>query len=371
MFQELNLEHPPKSIWGLKPRTTREEFDCEVYVHNAKDLWNTPEAISLLVEVAESVERKPEIPQSDSDITLEEARHILLSGVPALIKLLPRSFTTLPSTSSDPLPPPDNIPSYPTASGLEDPQAHDGHDLQPPDEAGQAAVLDVARDGGLADDEIQELQGLQGFFSRMSPWFRSLRDSAAGDQIERAANEYGVPQEVISEQGSRLVQLLQRVIGSNAGDEAQDPHTHPRPETVDQPDSGSGFAEGRESDTNEHADLPEITSAAEEVGPEAGRADQAPPASREEPYDDERNQRWLAGQGMIRLRDFTAQHGTDENAWGVHTWEGEALISEYASRVLQLRHQRTRDFIVNYPLQQGTSAAVRDLVRRQLEREQR
>ncbi|KAL8845853.1 MAG: hypothetical protein Q9198_011346, partial [Flavoplaca austrocitrina] len=87
----------------------------------------------------------------------------------------------------------------------------------------------------------------------------------------------------------------------------------------------------------------------------------------QEPYDDEKNQRWLAGQGMIRLREFTVQHGTDETAWGNNTSEGKALISEYVARLQQLRQVRTRDFIVNYPLTQGTSAAVRDLIKKHLE----
>lgn len=70
---------------------------------------------------------------------------------------------------------------------------------------------------------------------------------------------------------------------------------------------------------------------------------------------------------MIRLREFTAQHGTDEHAWGSHTSEGEVVVSEYVARVKQLGQARTRDFIVNYPLTQGTSTAVRDLIKRRLE----
>lgn len=56
LFQALNIDHIPKSVWGKSPQSERDKFECEVYVHNAKDIWNTPEAISFLVEVVESVE---------------------------------------------------------------------------------------------------------------------------------------------------------------------------------------------------------------------------------------------------------------------------------------------------------------------------
>ncbi|KAL8737640.1 MAG: hypothetical protein Q9181_001483 [Wetmoreana brouardii] len=387
LFQELNLDHPPKSIWGQKPRTVREAFDCEVYVHNAKDLWNTPEAISLLVEVAETTERKPVTPILDSDINLDEARHILLSGIPALIDLLPRSFTTMQSTASDPLPPPDNLPSYRSATSLDDPEEAQGaHDRQPPP---QPAVPAIAGNGALADDEIRELQGLQGFFSRITPWFRSNdppdAGNDAGDEIERAAAESGIPEEVITERSNRLVQLLQRFLGranndeslrSQAGEqgsEAQDS----RAAAAEQ--APSAVTERRGSlDPDDHAHFNDLGPAAdaaevvEQASSSAASASASASTSTSQdplPYDDERNQRWLAGQGMLLLKEFTIQHGVDENAWDAHTAEGEALVYEYARRVLQLRQQRTRDFIVNYPLRQGAGEGVGELVRRWMERE--
>ena len=336
-------------------------------MHNTKDLWNTPEAISLLVEVAESVERNPDPPRSDNDITLEEARHILLSGVPSMIRLIPRTFTTMSSSSSDPLPPPDSLPSYLSISNEGEPQEGSSPGRTPP---AQAVVPDLPHNETLADDEMQELRGLQGFFSRISPWFRSNSEPDADEEVERVASEAGVPQEVITERSSRLVQLLQRALGRTVPDEALQAHAQQRPESRDQPVAGPALAERSEVEAGELADLPELTSSADAVEPQGTGIDEGV-QSWEEPYDDARNQRWLAGQGMMRLKAFTGQHGTDDKAWGAHTSEGEALVSQYARNVLKLRHQRTRDFIINYPLQQGTSTAVRDLVRRQIEREQR
>ncbi|KAL8766605.1 MAG: hypothetical protein Q9209_006670 [Squamulea sp. 1 TL-2023] len=368
LFQELNLDHPPKSIWGQKARTGREEFECEVYLNNAKDLWNTPEAISFLVEVAESLEPELARPTLDNDITLDEARHILLSGTPALINLLPRTFTTMHTISSDPLPPPDNLSSYFTATVANVSQDSERRDEPPAQDIIPAAVGNRQ----INEDEAQELQGLQSFFSRIVPWFRSNSAPNADEGFEQAAAASGVPQEVITERGSRFVQLLRRVIVGTDQDGIPGAQDQQHSEGPGQEGLVGEFAiEARNmllADAINPAlgGLPDLGSGSNAHEPAA--VAQTSSASHQEPYDDEKNQRWLAGQGMIRLRDFTAQHGTDEHEWGSNTSEGEALISEYVTRVQCLRQARTRDFIINYPLTQGTSAAVRDLIKERLSR---
>ncbi|KAL8779526.1 MAG: hypothetical protein Q9213_006895 [Squamulea squamosa] len=368
LFQELNLDHPPKSIWGQKARSSREDFECEVYLNNAKDLWNTPEAISFLVEVAESLEPKLTRPTLDNDITLDEARHILLSRTPSLINLLPRTFTTMHTTSSDPLPPPDNLSSYFTATVVDVSQGPERDD-EPP---ARGVIPAAVGNGQINEDEARELQGLQSFFSRIVPWFRSDSPPNPDEGFDQGAVESGVPQEVITERGSRLVQLLRRVIGGTDQDGIPSVQGQQRSE-------GLGH-EGLHGDSAIEAQnmlpadarnpplggLPDLER--ESNAHEPAAVAQTSSASDQEPYDDEKNQRWLAGQGMIRLRDFTAKHGTDEHEWGSNTSEGEALISEYVTRVQRLRQARTRDFIVNYPLTQGTSAAVRDLIKERLSR---
>jgi len=106
----LDISPLPKSLWAKLPSTDAEKLYTQLYVTRAKDLWNTPETISLLVEVAETLNHYPQdpAPSTKLEISLEEARHIMLLEIPHLIALLPRRFTTMPTSSSDVLPPPDS-----------------------------------------------------------------------------------------------------------------------------------------------------------------------------------------------------------------------------------------------------------------------
>ena len=355
LFQELNIDHIPKSIWGKTPISERAKFECELYVHNAKDLWNTPENVSFLVEVAESIETPgKESNEFDPYITLEEARHVLLSGVPMLINLIPREFTTRSSSSSDPLPPDDNLPSYNPApptyihpeytspfETLDDPET-------PPNEGSPNPQSPEDHEHDVAEE--QHLQGAAGFFRRIMPWIAGTGPVPDPAEVrndleieQRRAAEQGVPPELTAERGARIMGILERYIGgggpSNRGNENQRPANAARVDDV--PDADEAVA----GSTQE----PE----APQIGPS-------------EPYDDERNQRWLAGQGMLRLKDFTIQHGTDENAWSADC--GQDIVTEYAKRMLQLRQQRSRTFLMDFTLRQGTSVAVKELVAREIER---
>ncbi|KEF52678.1 uncharacterized protein A1O9_11095 [Exophiala aquamarina CBS 119918] len=106
----LDVSPLPKSLWAKLPSSDAEKLYTQLYVTRAKDLWNTPETISLLVEVAETLNHYPQesAPSAKLEISLEEARHIMLLEIPYLIALLPRRFTTMPTSSSDVLPPPDS-----------------------------------------------------------------------------------------------------------------------------------------------------------------------------------------------------------------------------------------------------------------------
>ena len=344
LFQELGIDHIPKSVWGKTPSTERDKLECELYVHNAKDLWNTPEAISFLVEVVESANGAPTRgkartdtpPLSHGPITYGEARHVLLSGVPSLINLIPRVYTTMPTSSSDPLPPPVDVPSYNAAppAYLQDAasqspfEAAGGFDT-PPEEA--TPNPRSPEDDQQGPGEAQGLQGLQGFFHRFIPWLGSGREpdqiDADTGAIRARAAELGIPEELIAERG-------QQGLDPDVGGASDPPDATPAPDGETTPDPR----------------------------PTPGPHPEAP-----EPYDDDRNQRWLAGQGMLRLRDFCARHGTDEDAWsGAGVDAG--IVGEYAGRVLQLRQRRTVNFILDYPLTQGTSRHVRALVDREIER---
>ena len=107
----LDISPLPQSLWAKLPTTDAEKLYTELYVSRAKDLWNTPETSALIVEVADTlqyysstIESAP--PAAKLEISLEEARHIMLLEIPQLIALLPRRFTTRSTSSFDILPPP-------------------------------------------------------------------------------------------------------------------------------------------------------------------------------------------------------------------------------------------------------------------------
>lgn len=363
LFQELSIDHVPKSVWGKTASTDRDKFECELYVHNAKDLWNTPETIAFLVEVVESAEVAPTrrkargdtVPLSHGPITLDEARHVLLSGVPSLINLIPREYTTMPTSSSDPLPAPDNVPSYdpappthPQGAAYQSPfEAAGGFDT-PPEEGTPNPRSPEDNQRGVG--EAQELQGLQGFFRRFIPWIGSGRIPEQTDTdthaIHARAAELGIPEEMIAERGRRVLELLG---GRDATPEPVAENTDTMGPTVESEPEREQYNE-RDGDS---ATTPNDTALT--GGPQI-----------EEPYDDNRNQRWLAGHGMLRLRDFCAEHGTNENVWNDAV--DRSVVAEYAQRVMQLRQQRTRNFIMDYPLTQGTSRDVKALVEREIQR---
>ncbi|KAL9612124.1 MAG: hypothetical protein Q9167_003277 [Letrouitia subvulpina] len=354
LFQELNLERIPPSIWAKQPRTQREKLECELYVNYAKDIWNTPDAVSLLVEVVESTVTSSSYPKLDNQITLEEARHIILSTIPTLINLLPREFTSMVSSSSDPLPPPDNLPSYLSGSAADIEDAfQEASDEEPPGPGSRSE--NAAAQSAQNEADEQELRGLRNFFTGIAPWLSRIEgeEGRTDDQngLERAADGSGVTQATIAERGNRFIQLWQRIMTRNQATPERMPEI-----LHNLTDNFEVRPEDRQSGPDDEEFLPVLV-AAEEAVPDA-----QPATRQDEDYDDERNQRWLAGQGMIGLRDFVAEHGFVEGAWGAHSQAGHELFFEYANRVKQLRQQRTRDFIVNYPLRQGTSVEVRDLV---------
>ena len=113
LMQELGLQ-PPASVWGTEPRTEREMLHAELYATRAKDVWNTPEATNLLVEVAAAVPEGTNPAEADDKdvIFINEARQIIIDGTPALIALLPKKFTRNPGPSGDPLPPETELHNY-------------------------------------------------------------------------------------------------------------------------------------------------------------------------------------------------------------------------------------------------------------------
>ncbi|RAK82405.1 transcriptional repressor TCF25 family protein [Aspergillus fijiensis CBS 313.89] len=104
LAQELDIQPMPKRIWGKMPPTTAHEMLTELYISRAKDLWNTPEAVSLIVEVADTLSDEEE-PVEPPAITLDIARHVVLSDIPKVTTFLPGRFISGRISASDPLPP--------------------------------------------------------------------------------------------------------------------------------------------------------------------------------------------------------------------------------------------------------------------------
>jgi len=202
LFQELNLD-PPPAIWGKSPRTDWEKMHTELYTSRSRDIWNTPEATNLLVEIASAVSTEVGDPALlDQTIGSREGRHILLTDKPELIALLPRSITSKVASASDPLPPDDSLPSY-TAQATSS---------QPTRGVGRT---------GTPGDNLRELQGLYGFFAELFPWFNPQGGEEAERppemneaEIERRIAESGVSEELIVQRTQRMMELQHALIGT-------------------------------------------------------------------------------------------------------------------------------------------------------------
>ncbi|PGH07814.1 hypothetical protein GX51_01524 [Blastomyces parvus] len=154
LAQELNIEPIPERIWGVQAPNQTHELFCELYIARAKDIWNTPEAISVLVEVGDTL-TKATLDVKPPEVTLGVARHVLLSDIPSVTTHLPRYFVAGRISASDPLPPGEPIsdPSFNT------------HPARIFDVAREIFGLngqDVDRDSenGQADSENEQLQYL-------------------------------------------------------------------------------------------------------------------------------------------------------------------------------------------------------------------
>lgn len=165
LFQELEINDIPPGVWGKQPRSPYEHLLTELYVIRAKDIWNTPEAKNLLVEVASAVQASRMEDPAEVTITRDMARHTILTDNPALISAVPRSLSSKVQSTSDPLPPSDNLASY---------------DPSP-------SMTSRRREGQSAAEMREEYSNLRTFFQSLMPWFQAREEEAAGEQ--RAANQ--------------------------------------------------------------------------------------------------------------------------------------------------------------------------------------
>ncbi|EAQ86846.1 hypothetical protein CHGG_08099 [Chaetomium globosum CBS 148.51] len=118
LFSALNLD-TPRAVWGIQPRNDDEALHTKLYIHMAKELWNTPQRITLLNQAAAAIPTA--VPTANlpppTPISLATTRFIYLDNTPALMAAVPRNLlhAASPNFEFDPMPPPlaDNVFSSP------------------------------------------------------------------------------------------------------------------------------------------------------------------------------------------------------------------------------------------------------------------
>ncbi|MCJ1323558.1 hypothetical protein MMC10_000219 [Thelotrema lepadinum] len=345
LYKELEIDPIPRSVWGRQAPTDREELLSSAYVLRAKDIWNTPEALTLLKSTVESSERvEPPSAISAVEISLNEARHILLSEMTPLIALLPRAITTSRTSSSDPLPPPDDISSYLVEDVADEDEDEWEH--------------------GLEADESE--QGRRSWFTGMlsrlgvnvNPANLFWADNEFPiDEVTEALERPGAGIDELASRTSRFEELRVRQL---AAEERLQDLENDLNDLDEQARALPHFDEAAPAPVID----PAPTTGVQEPTTEAGPVSSSDPPSGSGGYNDEANQRWLAGRGLLRLKEFVAQHGSDENVWKDNLDIDVTPAAEYAHRIMQLQKRASKDFILNYALKQGAGAETSDLIKR-------
>lgn len=250
LFQELNLDNPPPSIWGAQPRTNAENLFSEIYVRQTKDLWNTPEATALLMEVAHAAGKlnNDNPPRLDnSEITLDVARFVYLDNTPDLMALVPSNLLHRTANSdSDPLPPDQNIFSWEsqrlffTRGG--DSRGNDRAfgDNFDPIAALRALIPGFRNDGnggegqGITDNELREF--LESEVNRHGATAAAAASSEEEEDEEDGEEEEG---EAVSPRPSGMRRLYELIFGTRSPGQERDLPDDPESES----DSG-----GQDSD---------------------------------------------------------------------------------------------------------------------------
>ncbi len=168
------------SASGKTARSSIDALHSELYVTLGQDLWKTPEASKFLTTTILDVQATAPS-HNRGEISVNEARHVVLTDKPALIGLLPHSITSKVDSMADPLPPADSLQSYETRVNrdsfeLSESWYTNSTTLQPPSEM----IRERPR------EFVAELHALQTFFEELIPGFprpgdRSSEGRAEGD----------------------------------------------------------------------------------------------------------------------------------------------------------------------------------------------
>jgi hypothetical protein len=259
LFKELNLDAPP-SIWGVQPRTDAETLFSEIYVRQTQDLWNTPEATSLLMEIGHTIKeiKLDDIPKlSNDEMTLDVVRFIYLDNNPALMRLVPSQLLHRENNSdADPLPPYHNDFSY----------------------AAQRIWVERGGNGqpGLGGDFMNPLAAI----ARMIPGFR------AGPQVQAGQGQVDPNEDVNAEE---LRRGLEEVVRGSGPSPARERDEQRMPRSVaqtlldmlgwgnnDEDDSDEEYEDAEEEGTDtEDESAPGVAGAANGDDVQQARSDRA------------------------------------------------------------------------------------------------
>ncbi|KAF2635164.1 DUF654-domain-containing protein [Massarina eburnea CBS 473.64] len=193
LCKELDISPIPKSVWGKMPHGVHQELLCELYVPHTKDLWNTTEGSTLLVEVCYSFEEglgAGDEPYWLAEINeLDMARHVILSDDRSLMNLLDPRIKSKFTSTSDPLPPTDNIKSYSTTIGL------------------QATNIAIANQAQLH----AELERLRRYFQTVDLGAVDIEDDLTEEDLLRALERAETSMEEFQRNEQRLQQIRPRL----------------------------------------------------------------------------------------------------------------------------------------------------------------
>lgn len=374
LYQQLDISKAPPSVWGTTPRTTMETLQTESYAIRAKDIWNTPETLTFLRKMVEAVPKANPAKEISIPITMNDARHVLVSDIPQLISTLPREFTTMQTTSSDPLPPQDSVIDYVTGAtdeDIEDEYAELEQQQQRAEQAGGAGgitgwlgaainrFLSRAPDEPLTSEAIAEAQGRiqNGQDLGQELGMQRVRVRTV-DEYEEAMSRGQYP--VVDEDAMAAFneELQTRHPEENEVREAAEEEAATRAALRRLEEQR---AQARENERRQALRQATIEDEVDEDAPTA-----APQNAEPQPYDEDANKRWLAGRGMLALKDFVAQKGSNENSWKGEAVEAITVPREYVDRVNLLRQRTNRNWILDFALKQGAGAEASEMVKRLL-----
>ncbi|KAB8542146.1 hypothetical protein FH972_025609 [Carpinus fangiana] len=183
LLSALDVSKLPPVVSGVSPPDGDDHavLLCELYATQAIDLWKAPDARELLIAACSAAnpdrtvsgrEGTPEI------ISIDEARHVLLTDKPPLIALLPHEITSKVDSTSDPLPPADTISTYTTDVAAARRHRQSGLSADIDDALTSVSPEELIREDPRAF--IEEIGVLQKFFDMLEPQATSRRRQTHG-----------------------------------------------------------------------------------------------------------------------------------------------------------------------------------------------